>query len=205
MARARGMTLVEAAGADAETRNDAAAAIFRFAYGSPLVHGLLNADPNPGNYLVRRDGGAVRVSFLDFGCAAPLGEAVAAGDRELWHGVLHDDAIAGAERFRIGLARQGLLRRGDALGSDVHRDWERALARPFQSAAPFTWTRGYAADLAGATRRALAAGGLGLPAPVLLLWRARLGVAAVLGMLEPTLSFRRLLVEMIGLGRAALR
>jgi len=30
-------------------------------------------------------------------------------------------------------------------------------------------------------------------------------VAAVLGMLEPTLSFRRLLVDLIGLGRAALR
>jgi len=38
-----------------------------------------------------------------------------------------------------------------------------------------------------------------------MLWRARLGVAAVLAMLEPTLPFRRLLVDQIGLGRTALR
>jgi hypothetical protein len=40
---------------------------------------------------------------------------------------------------------------------------------------------------------------------VLLLWRQRLGVAAVLGMLEPEVPFRRLLVDQIGTGRQALR
>jgi predicted unusual protein kinase regulating ubiquinone biosynthesis (AarF/ABC1/UbiB family) len=205
MERARGMSLVEAAGADVETRRQAAAAIVKFAYGSPLVHGLLNADPNPGNYLVERRGEDVAVTFLDFGCAVPLAPEVAAGDKELWYGILHDDAFAGAERFRMGLARIGLLRRTDALASTAHRDWERALAAPFTGAAPFTWTRGYAADLARTTRRALASGGLGLPADVVLLWRARLGVASVLAMLEPTLPFRRLLIDQIGLGRTALR
>jgi len=45
----------------------------------------------------------------------------------------------------------------------------------------------------------------GLPAAVVLLWRARLGVASVLAMLDATLPFRRLLIDQIGLGRAALR
>ncbi|HTJ40740.1 MAG TPA: AarF/UbiB family protein [Kofleriaceae bacterium] len=205
MERLRGMTLVETASADADTRAQAAAAIFRFAYGSPLVHGLLNADPNPGNYLVARAGDRVKVGFLDFGCAVPLAPELAAGDKELWYGILHDDAFAGAERFRMGLAHMKLLRRADALHSTAHRDWERALATPFAGAAPFHWTRGYAADLARSTRRALAAGGLGLPAGVVLLWRARLGVASVLAMLDSSLPFRRLLVDLIGLGRAALR
>jgi predicted unusual protein kinase regulating ubiquinone biosynthesis (AarF/ABC1/UbiB family) len=205
MERLKGMSLVEAASADPDTRSRAAAAIFRFAYGSPLVHGLLNADPNPGNYLVARQGDRLTVGFLDFGCAVPLAPEVAAGDKELWHGILHDDAFAGAERFRMGLARMGLLRRIDSLATTAHRDWERALATPFAGAAPFHWTRAYAAELARATRHALAAGGLGLPAGVVLLWRARLGVASVLAMLDASLPYRRMLVELIGLGRQALR
>jgi len=43
-------------------------AMFAFAWGSPLAHGLVNADPNPGNFLIdeQPDGGVV-VWGLDFG------------------------------------------------------------------------------------------------------------------------------------------
>src|SRR4051812_41590662 len=48
MTRARGKTVVEtAASASPELRRHAALAIFGFAWGSPLAHGLVNADPNP--------------------------------------------------------------------------------------------------------------------------------------------------------------
>jgi hypothetical protein len=40
---------------------------------------------------------------------------------------------------------------------------------------------------------------------VLLLWRQRLGVASVLGMLDGTAPFRRSLVAVIGTGKRALR
>ena len=206
MTRARGQTIVEVAGADPATRNAAAAAIYRFAWGSPLAHRLLQADPNPGNYLVERRGdGEVQVTFLDFGCVVELDPEVVRRDRELWYGILHEDAFAGAERFRMALAEQGLLVRAETMASTAHRDWERALAAPLATHGGFRWTRGYAAGLAEVTRRVLAQGGLTLPAPVLLLWRQRLGVAAVLGMLEPELAFRRLLVDQIGTGRQALR
>lgn len=206
MERARGMTVVAAGGADAATRDAAGAAIFRFAWGAPLAHGILQADPNPGNYLIERaPDGQVQVTFLDYGCCVELDAATAAGDRELWFGILHDDAFAGAERFRVALAEQGLLADAATLTSTPHRDWERALAAPLATHGSFTWSRAYAGELADATRRVLAMGGLRLPAPVLLLWRQRLGVAAVLGMLSPTLPFRRLLVDLIGTGRTALR
>jgi predicted unusual protein kinase regulating ubiquinone biosynthesis (AarF/ABC1/UbiB family) len=206
MTRARGQTVVEAAGADPATRNAAAAAIYRFAWGSPLVHGLLQADPNPGNYLIdRRPDGEVEVTFLDYGCVVELDPGAVRRDRELWYGILHDDAFAGAERFRMALAEQGLLVRADTMSSTAHRDWERTLAAPLAGHGAFRWTRGYAAELGDVTRRVLAQGGLALPAPVLLLWRQRLGVAAVLGMLEPEVPFRRLLVDQIGTGRQALR
>ncbi|MCA9677595.1 MAG: hypothetical protein H6709_14125 [Kofleriaceae bacterium] len=206
MTRAPGVTVVEAAAADAATRDAAGAAIFRFAWGTPLAHGILQADPNPGNYLVDRGrDGEVTVSFLDYGCVVELAPEVTELDRELWYGVMHDDAFDGAERFRMAMLRQGLLVRADSMATEAHRDWERLLALPLAGHGAFTWSRGYAAELAEATRRVLAHGGVRLPAPVLLLWRQRLGVAAVLGMLSPTVPFRRLLVDLIGTGRRALR
>jgi predicted unusual protein kinase regulating ubiquinone biosynthesis (AarF/ABC1/UbiB family) len=206
MERARGQSVVAAAGADQELRDVAGAAVARFAWGAPLVHGLLQADPNPGNYLVERDPrGQVTVTFLDYGCVVELDEAVREKDRALWHGILHEDAYAGAEQFRMALLAQGLLVRGDSMSSTAHRDWERTLAAPLASAGGFPWSRGYAAQVAETTRRVLAQGGMRLPAPVLLLWRQRLGVASVLGMLEPRLPLRRILLELIGTGRRALR
>jgi len=206
MERARGQTIVDVTAADQATRDAAAAAIYRFGWGSPLVHRLLQADPNPGNYLVERDAdGDVQVTFLDYGCAVELDETTVAGDRELWPGILHDDAVEGAERFRLALARQGLLARADTLATHAHRDWERSLAAPLAGHGGFAWSRAHAASFADVTRRVLAMGGVRLPAPLLLLWRQRLGLAAVLGMLEPTLPFRRILVDLIGTGRHALR
>jgi len=206
MTRARGRTVVEAASGSPELRRDAALAIFGFAWGSPLVHGLLNADPNPGNFLIdpRSDGG-VCVWCLDFGCAFALPAEVHAADREIWWALLADDSETAAERFRLGLAHAGLLRRADALATTAHRDWERALAAPLAGHGDFHWSARYAGELAGATGRALGAGGLALPADLLLLWRQRLGAASVIGMLDARAPFRRVLVDLIGTGRRALR
>ena len=206
MQRATGRTLVDAAAhATPEVRRDAALAIFEFAWGSPLAHGLLIADPNPGNFLVEeRPDGHVLLWCLDFGAASELPAAVHETDRELWWGLLEEDSERGAERFRMALAATGLLRRTDKLATTVHRDWERALHRPLATH-DFHWSPAYARELADATGRVLAAGGVGLPAKLLLLWRQRLGAAAVIGLLDAHGGFRRVLVDLIGLGRKALR
>ncbi len=207
MVRAGGKTVVETAGiGDPEVRKQAALAIFDYAWGSPLAYGLLNADPNPGNFLVEQlaDGG-IHVWCLDFGCAMALPDDVRDADRELWWGLLDDDSASASERFRMGLAKAGLLRRADSLASNAHRDWERVLAAPIQTHGDFHWSAAAAAELAQATGRALGAGGLGLPAKLLLLWRQRLGASAVLGLLDARAPFRRVLAERIGTGRQALR
>jgi predicted unusual protein kinase regulating ubiquinone biosynthesis (AarF/ABC1/UbiB family) len=207
MTRARGKTVAQAAAmADPELRRHAALAIFAFAWGSPLAHGLLNADPNPGNFLIdeRPDGGP-QVWCLDFGCALELPDEIRDADREIWWGLVDDDSASAAERFRLGLARAGLLRRTDSLATTAHRDWERALAAPVRGHGDFAWTPAYASELAEATGRVLGAGGLALPAGVLLLWRQRLGAAAVIAMLDAQAPFRRALVDLIGTGRRALR
>jgi predicted unusual protein kinase regulating ubiquinone biosynthesis (AarF/ABC1/UbiB family) len=207
MTRAKGKTIVEAGGIGSpDIRRQAAMGIFEVAWGSPLAHGLLNADPNPGNFLVdEQPDGHVHVWCLDFGCAFAIPDAVRDADREIWWGLLDDDNASAAERFRMGLARSGLLARADLLASTAHREWERQLAAPMITHDEFHWSARYAADLAEATQRVLALGGLKLPAKLLLLWRQRLGAAAVIGMLDARAPFRRVLVELIGNGRRALR
>ncbi len=205
--RAKGRSVVDiAAGGEPDVRAQAAAAIYKFAWGSPLAHGLLNADPNPGNFLVETEAdGHVLVHCLDFGCSLTLPDAVRDADREVWWGLLDDDAESAAERFRMALGRSGLLRRVDTLATTAHREWERALAAPLATHGNFHWNAAYAGDFAETTGRVLASGGLQLPARLLLLWRQRLGVAAVIGMLDAHASFRRVLLDLIGNGRRALR
>jgi predicted unusual protein kinase regulating ubiquinone biosynthesis (AarF/ABC1/UbiB family) len=207
MARVRGKTIVDIASSAApDIRRQVAAAIFKFSWGSPLAHGLLNADPNPGNFLVDvAADGHVHVWCLDFGCALELPENVRDADREIFWGLLDDDNASAAERFRMGLAKGGLLRHVNALATNAHRDWERALAAPLATTTDFHWSAAYAGDLAETTGRVLAAGGVQLPAKLLLLWRQRLGAAAVIGMLDAHAPFRRILLDLIGTGRKALR
>jgi predicted unusual protein kinase regulating ubiquinone biosynthesis (AarF/ABC1/UbiB family) len=167
---------------------------------------LLNADPNPGNFLVseQADGHAL-IWCLDFGCAMRLPDAVRDADLVLWHALLEDDSERAAERFRMGLAAAGLLVRSDRIATAVHREWESALAAPLATHGDFHWSPAYATELAHTTSRVLLAGGMTLPARVLLLWRQRLGVAAVLGMLDAHAPFRRYLRELVGSGKRALR
>ncbi|MEP6866574.1 MAG: AarF/UbiB family protein, partial [Deltaproteobacteria bacterium] len=206
MTRAPGRMIPELAGASAELRRQAALGIYRAVWGSPLVHRLLNADPNPGNFLVEElADGHVHVWCLDFGCALELPEAVRDADRELWWGLLDTDNEAGAQRFRIGLANAGLLARTDSLATDAHRDWERALHAPLATHGDFHWGSAYGDSFAETTARVLAAGTVVLRADVLLLWRQRLGAAAVIGMLDAKAHFGRALSDLIGHGKRALR
>lgn len=202
MVRAPGIAWRDARGLPDHVRTTAARAVLRFAWGSPLVHAICNADPNPGNYLVEA-GDAVHVWFLDFGCTIELAADIVDGERDLWWGLADDDAFAGAEKFRLALARMGLLKRAASLGTEAHREWERMLAAPIVDAG-FVWTSEYASALATAFRRVLLARGVALPAPVFMLWRQRLGIAAVLGMAEPRCGLKPILRELIGTGRKAL-
>lgn len=212
MTRARGLSipqLVELEGERGDKlRAAAAAAIYRFTWGSPLSRAVLNSDPNPGNFLVEETARGAVVWCLDFGATCALEREVVEADRELWWALLDRDAEGAAERFRMGLARSGLLRRTDALATDVHRAWERAMLRPFSeedASGRFLFDGAYARELATATARALAQGGLGLSARTLLLWRQRLAAASVIGLLGAKVPCRRILEELIGTGRKALR
>jgi len=71
-----GMSFEEACAASEDDRRQWCETLWHFVYGSIMVGGMFNADPHPGNYLLREDG---RVVFFDFGCV----EVISAERREL--------------------------------------------------------------------------------------------------------------------------
>jgi predicted unusual protein kinase regulating ubiquinone biosynthesis (AarF/ABC1/UbiB family) len=179
-----------AADAPDDARARVALTLFRFAWGGPLQHRLLNADPNPGNYLVQDDG---RVAFLDFGCAAELDEELVDIDRKIWRSVLRGDG----EALRYFVSQEGLLGRARTLDSSTYREWERYLAAPYLARPPFHFTKGYARRFVELTSLLVRAGGLALPPGGILLWRQRLGVAAVLGELGARADFGAALAALL--------
>lgn len=195
MERIDGRTLsaLAATGTDDE-RAAVAIAIFRFTWGAPLRHRLLHADPNPGNYLWLGGG---RVAFLDFGCTRRLDEHIVDVDRRMWKAVLARDTGFGGENFRAAVSEEGLLGRARTLDSDTYREWERYVTAPFRATTPFAWTPSYATQVAELTGQLVQAGGLKIPAPLLLLWRQRLGIAAVIASLGARADFRSALAALL--------
>jgi predicted unusual protein kinase regulating ubiquinone biosynthesis (AarF/ABC1/UbiB family) len=209
MQRASGVSVSELAskGEPAQAgRQAVAAALFRFCWGSALRDGLFNADPNPGNFLIDvSDRSQPKLWCLDFGCVVEVPELVRDNDRRLWWGLMDPDAELAAETFRMALYQGGILARNDSMASNAHRQWEQSLIRPYQMSKQFLWDRAYSKELADTTSQALSLGGLALPAHVIMLWRQRLGAAAVLGMISANFDARAELLALIGNGKVALR
>jgi predicted unusual protein kinase regulating ubiquinone biosynthesis (AarF/ABC1/UbiB family) len=176
--------------AGAAARGRVGTLIFRVAFGAPLVHGLLNADPNPGNYLVLEEG--ARVAFLDFGCFAELPGDVVTCERVLFQSLLAGDA----EVLRYALYREGLIREPAVFDADHYRGFERCLLLPF-AAHRFRWTAAYARELCAHVSALLQDRRFTLPRGAVLLWRQRLGLAAVIGRLAAEGDFRAELLEML--------
>jgi predicted unusual protein kinase regulating ubiquinone biosynthesis (AarF/ABC1/UbiB family) len=155
MERVAGRRLFDVAtGAGPELRAAVAGIIFRFAWGAPLTKGLLNGDPNPGNYLLL-PGDRPRVAFLDYGCAATMDGETAATERRLWRALLHRDPFEAAERFRIALQELGMIGEGSTIFGNLYREWERLLLLPFGKPGEFAWTSRFAYDFTETTSRLL--------------------------------------------------
>ncbi len=82
----------------ADERNRIAEIIFRFTFGMMHRHGIFQADPHAGNYLIDDDGS---VAFVDFGCVAEFSPSrrrhlnemiggVVAGDLDVWRKGMED-------------------------------------------------------------------------------------------------------------------
>lgn len=199
MDRIEGQTIATAASADSAIRDAAGAIILRFAWTGPLVHGLVHGDPNPGNYLVL-PGEPVRVAFLDYGCTGELTGTTRQAERTVWAALAAGDPFEAAERFRHALHEQGLVPDARVFYGQLYRDWERLVTAPYLARAPFTFTADWATRLIEGTRMLARGGELRLPPELLLCWRQRLGVAAVMAMLSATVDARAILADALSRG-----
>jgi predicted unusual protein kinase regulating ubiquinone biosynthesis (AarF/ABC1/UbiB family) len=181
-----------AAGAD-ELRAQVAQLALHFAWEAEFQHHLLHGDPNPGNYRVL-PGPPPVLCVLDHGGAVELAPELVAAERVLWSALLRPDPIERAERFRAALLAAGLLASPRHAHLEVYRDWEAALAAPILARGEFHWSPSYAHSLATLSGAVVRTGVLRLPGQYLLLWRYRLGLAAVLAALDPRFDVRAVLV-----------
>lgn len=178
-------------------RQRAGQVIYRFVYRSLYDHGLLNADPHPGNYLFHPDG---RVTFLDFGCVQRFSDDATAHWRRL-----RDACIAGLR----GPALRPHIAAAFGVGESV-TDVQWAIAEKYVlltlesvvAPQPFTFDRDYTRRLMDVTisskarfvRDALRHGFINpTQEGVVFLTRLNFGVASVLSELGTTDDFRALL------------
>lgn len=106
-----GRPFAAARGMPDDLRNRYAEAIFRFTFGCIHRHGLFQADPHAGNYLLLDDG---KVAFLDFGCISEFEPALQANINELIAGVLTGDL----PRWRRALEAVGYVPDGVTLTNE---------------------------------------------------------------------------------------
>lgn len=116
--------------------------LWRFVYQSLYHHGLLNADPHPGNYLFLDDG---RICFIDFGCVQPFTRDQIEGLRKLRHAATRH--APDAELRALAVSNLGLP---DPLDDELWALFKRYLMLSFEpilAEQPWKFTREYTAKM----------------------------------------------------------
>ena len=177
-----------------EVRDRYGEIIFRFVFGSLYRFRLFNSDPHPGNFVFPDDGA---VAFLDFGSS----RSFSAGSRERLERVHRAVAAEDLVELELALRGAGILPEGASTDVGAVLAWFQTLREPMLADAPSTYTREYA-------RRAIAASmdrdspylpalrKLRMPPEYLLLNRITFGVNSLLGRLEPTANWHRIMAEL---------
>ena len=171
-------------------RDRVTALLFDFGMRASLQHRLLNADPNPGNFLVFS--GADQLGLVDFGSCVQLSDAQGDLERDLWRALIAADA----ECFRLTLYNMGIVQHPVELDTSPYRHWEDCLSAPLRSAS-FSWTPAYARTFLAATERLLRDQAFTWPASFLLLWRQRMGLVSLLGRCGGRMDVRAALQSML--------
>ncbi len=125
--------------ASQEDKNEAGKTIWRFMYRSLYAHGLLYADPHPGNY---RFLGGGRVAFLDFGCLKILPPPLVGRIKDHVLSALDNDW----ETFdRLCVEHLG-FDDTDTEAWDLHRNYVRMILTPISSGKEFKHTKEFARE-----------------------------------------------------------
>ncbi len=172
--------------ASEDQRQHAAETLVRFAYRSLLVHGVIQADPHPGNFAFPSDGGVV---FYDFGCVRDIGSDLRKALRAMAYAVLRDDRDA-AREAAIAMGVVGKAKRFD---HDHFYEMMRHLHRPFLEP-HFTFTPEFVKEAMEYNGpRSPNARTMALPPAYLWVARLQWGLWSVLVRLRATGSFHSVL------------
>ncbi|MCW2777899.1 MAG: hypothetical protein JWN17_1624 [Frankiales bacterium] len=170
-----------------EQRDRAAGLLARFLFSSPVLAGLLHADPHPGNFRLMPDG---RLGVLDFGAVARLPDGSPEPIGRITRLALDGDA----QGVLRALTDEGFVRPGTVLDAEAVLQYLLPLLEPVRSERfRFTreWLRAEALRLGDPRSPAAALGRqLNLPPSYLLIHRVTLGTIGVLCQLAGEAPFR---------------
>ena len=127
------------ANAPQSDRNAAGETLTRFMYRALYKHGLLYADPHPGNY---RFLGGARVAFLDFGCTKLIPAKLSEGLKSCLI-ALQDGDSDGFDRACVDVLGYDP---SDPEGWQLYTDYTRMILTPLATDAPFQFTRAFARE-----------------------------------------------------------
>jgi ubiquinone biosynthesis protein len=154
-----------------------------------FVHGVVHADPHPGNFLVTADG---RIAVLDFGCVLRLSREERRGYAQLLGHVFCGDpvAVAGAvETLGFAGARDSMV---------VLADLICAAMKPGVAAADIDWPTQMKALVEEATKVARS-GGVKVPPGFVLLGRVLATIAGYVVTYRPPLELFRLIAPHVAI------
>jgi predicted unusual protein kinase regulating ubiquinone biosynthesis (AarF/ABC1/UbiB family) len=158
--------------------------IYRFAVGSLTRLGMLNADPNPGNFLFHADGG---VTFLDFGCVRRYSAKQIVAVQAVMQAIVESDPT---QLLRV-MTEAGYVDSADPPDACALMTWFHETHLPIAAEQPYTYSADFAAmlrgaDLARSGRYAEVIRRLTIPADFLSVIRVNLGITGVLAELGAT-------------------
>ena len=123
-------------------RNAAGETLVRFMYRALYRHGLLYADPHPGNY---RFLGGPRVAFLDFGCAKVLPAPLLEGMKRCLRALQKEDW----QDYYAACAEVLGYDPDDAEGWQLYTEYTKLIMAPLAVDAPFKFTKEFAREAVG--------------------------------------------------------
>ncbi len=196
-----GEKLLTFKGADEETRNRLAKAMFK-AWWYPMSHyAVIHGDPHPGNYTVFRDdaGAPAGINLLDYGCIRIFPTRFAAGVVDLYHGFLREDpalVVHAYEQWGFKGLSHDLI--------ESLNIWARFIYAPLLDDRVRTVADGIAPGQYGRREAYLlhqalkAKGPVTVPREFVFMDRAAIGLGSIFLHLDARMNFHRLYEDMIG-------
>jgi predicted unusual protein kinase regulating ubiquinone biosynthesis (AarF/ABC1/UbiB family) len=190
-----GMEFEEVKQLDTKTRDRFGEIVFRFFFGSLYRDGDFSGDPHPGNYQLLDDG---RVAFMDFGMTKRISPDRLEHEKAAIRASLRDDPAG----VRAELAALGFFRSDDrAVDSKKLLAYVRAFHDWHLQDEPFTFTSDYVARLVstatpGSPNWQLETH-LSMPPDAVFSRRLETLTLGVLGQLETTANWHRIMAELL--------